>query len=92
MQAAHGDGLRALLSSYVRPFLPSPRSQLELIRFQLRKTVPFKIEEAHIDYQIFPSPAEGEGYSCLATLVLQPILSQYEAGCAIWASTPVLST
>jgi type IV pilus assembly protein PilM len=51
---------------------------IDLIRWKLRKAVPFKIEDAHVDYQIFPIAAGGGACLCLATTILQPVLDQYE--------------
>jgi type IV pilus assembly protein PilM len=58
---------------------PATRHEaLELIRWKLRKSVPFKVEEAHIDYQLFASPGDGGAWLCLATLMPQVVLDQYE--------------
>jgi len=56
----------------------SRKEALELVRWKLRKTVPFRVEDAHIDYQVFAAPGDGKGFTCLATVVLQSILDQYE--------------
>ncbi len=58
---------------------PSRREEvLELIRWKLRKAVPFKIEDAEIDYQMFPAPADGGATLCQAVLILRPVLESYE--------------
>lgn len=58
---------------------PAGRDEaLELIRWKLRKSVPFRVEDAHIDYQFFPLPGDGGAFLCLATLVPQAVLDQYE--------------
>jgi Tfp pilus assembly PilM family ATPase len=49
-----------------------------MIRWKLKKTVPFRVEEAHVDYQLFPSPGEDGSWTCLTTLVQQAVLEQYE--------------
>lgn len=51
---------------------------LEVIRWKLRKAVPFKVEDAHIDYQMFPSPTDGGSHLCHAVLILRPVLDSYE--------------
>ncbi len=51
---------------------------LEVIRWKLRKAVPFKVEDAHIDYQMFPSPSDGGSHLCQAVLMLRSVLDSYE--------------
>ncbi len=51
---------------------------LEVIRWKLRKAVPFKVEDAHIDYQMFPSPSDGGSHLCQAVLMLRSVLGSYE--------------
>ena len=58
---------------------PASRAEtLEMIRWKLRKAVPFRIEDAHIDYQIFTAPNDSGAFTCLATLMQQSVLDQYE--------------
>lgn len=53
------------------------RKQLdEVVRFKLRRSVPFRLEEAVISYQILP--AEGRGMSILVTLMQRAVVEQYE--------------
>ncbi|MEE9127894.1 MAG: hypothetical protein V3U11_12210, partial [Planctomycetota bacterium] len=47
-------------------------------RWKLRKAVPFKVEDAHIDYQMFPSPSDGGSHLCQAVLMLRSVLVSYE--------------
>jgi type IV pilus assembly protein PilM len=59
---------------------PAGRKEtLEMIRWKVKKTVPFNVDDAHIDYQIFPTPGSEDSYSCLTTLVLQKVLGQFES-------------
>jgi type IV pilus assembly protein PilM len=59
---------------------PGRRSEvLEVIRWKLRKSVPFKVEDAHIDYQMFPAPKDGGAHLCQAVLVLRSVLESYES-------------
>jgi type IV pilus assembly protein PilM len=51
---------------------------LDVIKWKLRKAVPFKVEDAHIDYQIFPSPSDGGSHLCQAVLMLRSVLDSYE--------------
>lgn len=51
---------------------------LEVIRWKLRKSVPFKVEDAHIDYQMFPSPSDSDSHLCQAVLMLRSVLDSYE--------------
>ena len=58
---------------------PAGRAEtMEMIRWKIRKTVPFNVDDAHIDYQFFPSPGGGGSFTCLTTLVLRKVLAQYE--------------
>jgi type IV pilus assembly protein PilM len=59
---------------------PGRRNEiLDLIRWKLRKAVPFKVEDAHIDYQMYASPSDGGSHLCQAVLVLRSVLESYEA-------------
>ncbi len=59
------------------PERPASRKQLsEMVRFKLRKAVPFKVEDAAIAYQLLPS--EGNGGSVLVAVMLRTIVEQYE--------------
>jgi type IV pilus assembly protein PilM len=59
---------------------PGRRAEvLEVIRWKLRKAVPFKVEDAHIDYQMFPAPKDGGAHLCQAVLVLRSVLESYES-------------
>ncbi len=51
---------------------------LEVIRWKLRKAVPFKVEDAHIDYQMFSSPSDGGSHLCQAVLMLRSVVASYE--------------
>ena len=54
------------------------RETLEIIQWKLRKAVPFKVEDADIDYQIYPSSGDGGMFVCQAVLVLRSVLESYE--------------
>jgi Tfp pilus assembly PilM family ATPase len=59
------------------PEQPSSRKQLsEMVRFKLRKSVPFKLEDAAISYQLLPS--EGAEAVVLVAVMLRSIVEQYE--------------
>jgi type IV pilus assembly protein PilM len=53
------------------------RKQLdEVVRFKLRRSVPFRLEEAMVSYQVLPS--EGRGMSILVSLMRRAVVEQYE--------------
>lgn len=57
---------------------PPSRQQLhELLRFKLRRSVPFKMEDAVVSWQQIPS--EGPGISVLAAVMLRSVVEHYEA-------------
>ncbi len=63
------------------PFEELPRTRrevLELVRWRMKKAVPFKVEEAALDYQVLP-PFDGQGLALLAVLMPRSIVEQHEA-------------
>ena len=57
---------------------PSDRKeQMSLVRFRLRKSVPFDVEEAAVSY--FPQPAGGKKVNVVAAVAPHEIISRYEA-------------
>jgi len=65
------------------PFEELPRTRretLELVRWKMKKAVPFKVEEAAVDYQVLPpDPASGgKGRVLLAVLMPASIVSEHE--------------
>ena len=63
------------------PFEELPRTRravTELVRWKLKKAVPFKVEDAAVDYEIFPGEA-GRGVSVLAVLMPLSVVAQQEA-------------
>lgn len=72
-----------LPDSYARvailPFDELPRSRreaLELVRWKTKKSVPFRVEDASIDYTVIPS--EGPGVQVLAVLTPRSIVEEFE--------------
>lgn len=60
------------------PEHPTSKRQLsEMVRFKLRKSVPFKLEDAAISYQLVP--AEGTETMVLVAVMLRSVVEQYEA-------------
>jgi type IV pilus assembly protein PilM len=58
--------------------LPShERDALPILRFRLRKMLPFDVEDAAISYQILPGPSQP--VRVLVVAMPRPILSEYEA-------------
>ena len=64
----------ALVSLPERP--PSRRQLLELIRFKLHRSVPFRLVEAAVTYQLLPG--DGPGVTVLVALTRQPLVGRYE--------------
>ena len=56
---------------------PKPAEAIPVLRFRLRKMVPFDVEHAALSYQIL---VQGEGnVKVLATVMPGPVLTEYEA-------------
>lgn len=64
----------SLMSFPERP--PNRRHLDEMVRFKLRKSVPFRLEEALISYQVLPS--HGTEVQLLVALMLRSVVEQYE--------------
>ncbi|MBZ5640618.1 MAG: hypothetical protein LAO51_17920 [Acidobacteriia bacterium] len=64
----------SLISFPDRP--PNRRHLDEMVRFKLRKTVPFRLEEATISYQVLPS--QDRETHVLVALMLRSVVEQYE--------------
>lgn len=59
------------------PDRPGSRKQLdEIVRFKLRRAVPFRLEDAVLSYQVLPG--EGRGVDVLVILLRRLVLDQYE--------------
>ena len=50
---------------------------LEIIRWKLKKSLPFDISTVHLDYQILAERESG-GVSLLVSLISRPVVTQYE--------------
>lgn len=66
------------------PFEELPRTRrelIEMIRWKMKKAVPFKVEEAAVDYQVMSAdPSAGQlGHMVLAVLIPQAIIEEHEA-------------
>ncbi|MSV34041.1 MAG: hypothetical protein EXQ47_00370 [Bryobacterales bacterium] len=59
-------------------FPSSPEEQLSLIRFRLKKTLPFDIDSAAVSYHAQPA-AKGETIEVVAAVVALEIIARYEA-------------
>ena len=58
-------------------FPPSEEERLALLRFRLKKTVPFHIEEAKLSYAV--QVQQAERFEVLAVAIARPILEEYES-------------
>lgn len=71
----------AKVSLLTLPDWPPSRRQLEqIIRFKMRKAVPFRLDEANLSYQVLSS--EPKEISILVALVRRSLLEQYEKALA----------
>ena len=64
--------------------LPRTRRELlDLVKWKMKKAVPFKVEDASVDYQVMPvagGDAETpKGYNVLAVLMPQAVVEEHEA-------------
>jgi type IV pilus assembly protein PilM len=59
----------------------SPTDLAELVRWQVRKTAPFPIEQATVSYTPGAKPAEG-GQEFVVTVARTELIAQYEDACA----------
>lgn len=95
-QAAGGNGKKRRPAAVILPdyavrvslldfdsFPAAPEEQLALVRFRIKKTIPFDIESAAVSYWIQPSPHEKKGdkkkADVIAVTVAYEILARYEA-------------
>ena len=68
----------AKVSIVTLPEKPATRKQLsELLRFKLRRSVPFRLEDAVISSSILPGP--GPEVNVLVAVMLRSVVEQYEA-------------
>lgn len=56
-----------------------PVEVLPVLRFRLRKMVPFEVEHAAVSYQRLPQNGDGAAVRVLTTIMPGPILAEYEA-------------
>ena len=62
------------------PFEELPRTRrevIELVRWKMKKAVPFKVDEALVDYQVMPGDS-GRGFTVLAVLIPHNIVEEHE--------------
>jgi type IV pilus assembly protein PilM len=68
----------AKISIVTLPERPATRKQLlEVLRFKLRRAVPFRMEEATLAYQVLPDGGT-EGVDVLVAVMLRSVVEQYE--------------
>jgi hypothetical protein len=67
----------AKISLISLPERPASARQLdELVRFKLRRAIPFRLEEAVLAHQVLPG--DGDGVTVLVALMLRSVVEQYE--------------
>ena len=59
-------------------FPPSPEERLSLIRFRLKKTIPFDVDSAAVSYFVQPSREKGK-IDVVAVAVALEVIARYEA-------------
>ena len=60
--------------------LPGSRKEMiGMVRWKMKKAVPFKVEEAAVDYEILPGAGPGGGHSVLAVLMPLAIVEEHES-------------
>ena len=60
--------------------LPGDEEQrLALVRFRLRKSVPFSIDEAQVSCAVQPKDSQQKKFEVLAAAIARPVLDEYEA-------------
>ncbi len=59
---------------------PKPADLMELVRWQIRKSVPFPLEQAVVSYTPGGHPIEG-GHEFIVSVARTDIVEQYEAAC-----------
>lgn len=60
-------------------FPPEPAEQAQLVRFRLKKAVPFDIDAASISFQIQPTGGGHKKVEIVAAVVAMEVLARYEA-------------
>jgi type IV pilus assembly protein PilM len=60
-------------------FPSDPGEQLALVRFRMRKTVPFDLDAASIGYHVRPGAGSGKHYEVVAAAAAVGIVARYEA-------------
>jgi type IV pilus assembly protein PilM len=76
----------SLLSLPERP--PTRRQLEEILRFKLRRSVPFRMDDAVISYQVIP--AEGKAVNILVALMHRLVVEQFEAAVRATGARPGL--
>jgi type IV pilus assembly protein PilM len=76
----------SLVSLPERP--PSARRLDEVLRFKLRRAVPFRLEDAVLAHQVLPG--EGTGVTVLVAVMLRAVVEQYERALTAAGAKPGL--
>lgn len=71
-------------------FPTDPKEQLSLVRFRIKRSVPFDVDSAAISY--FPQPTGGKKYEVVVVAAPLEIVSRYEAPFRASGMTPGLVT
>jgi type IV pilus assembly protein PilM len=60
-------------------FPSDPKEQLSLVRFRIKKSVPYDVESAALSYRAQPSGGNGKKFDVVVTVAPVEIVSRYEA-------------
>ncbi len=73
-------------------FPSDAQDQAALVRFRVKKSVPFDLESANISFHVQPHPAGGKKRDVVVAVVAQDILARYEAPVRMAGLQPGLVT
>jgi type IV pilus assembly protein PilM len=61
-------------------FPSDPQEQLSLVRFRIKKGIPFELESARVSYQVQSGGTGGKKYQVVVAVAALEIVARYEAG------------
>jgi type IV pilus assembly protein PilM len=61
-------------------FPSEPQEQASLVRFRIKKSIPFDLESARLSYQVQSGGAGGKKYQVVVAVAALEIVARYEAG------------
>ncbi|MBI4902771.1 MAG: hypothetical protein HY820_04000 [Acidobacteria bacterium] len=73
-------------------FPTEPNEQSALVRFRVKKSVPFDLDAANVSFHVQPHPGGGKRKDVVVSVVSQEILARYEAPMRVAGLQPGLVT